>query len=109
MTAAGLEVFDVRLNDRVLHVIPPYRYPKQREYMELLEAFYAPDRDSKGLSLNIETLQAAGGSDEEAEWLYHAKDNEAIRQALEERILSMVSAYMLYLTFAKKPMEPGLV
>jgi ubiquinone/menaquinone biosynthesis C-methylase UbiE len=109
VTAAGLEVFDVRLNDRVMHVIPPYRYLKQKEYVELLEAFYAPDRDSKGLLLNIESLQAAGGSQEEAEWLYNARDNEAIRQALEARILSMVSAYMLYLTFAKKPIAPGLV
>jgi len=105
LTVAGLEVFDVRLNDRALHVIPPYRYPKQQDYVELLKAYYAPDPDRKGLAQNIETLGAAGGSDEEAEWLYNINDDEAIRQALEERTLSMVSAYMLYLTFAKKPRE----
>lgn len=105
LTAAGLEVFDVRLNDRVLHVIPPYRYPKQKEYVELLKAYYAPDPERKGLSLNIETLQAAGGSDEEAKFLYGTRDDEAVRQGLEEQTLCMVSAYMLYLTFARKPVK----
>jgi ubiquinone/menaquinone biosynthesis C-methylase UbiE len=103
LTAAGLEVFDVRLNDRALHVIPPYRYPKQQDYVELLKAYYAPDPDRKGLAQNIETLAAAGGCAEEAEWLYNVYDDEAVRQALDERTLSMVSAYMLYLTFARKP------
>ena len=105
LTATGLEVFDVRLNDRALHVIPPYRCPKQQDYVELLKAFYSPDSDRKGLALHIETLKAAGGSDEEAEWLYNINNDESIRQALEDRTLSMVSAYMLYLTFAKKPVR----
>lgn len=47
-TAAGLAVFDVRLNDRALHVIPPYQHPKQAEYVELLKAFYAPTQTAKG-------------------------------------------------------------
>jgi len=103
VTAAGLEVFDVRLNDRVLHVIPPHQQPKQKEHAELLKAFYAPDPDRKGLTRSIETLRAAGGTEEDANWLYNADDDAAMRQALEERTLSTVSAYMLYLTFARKP------
>jgi len=102
-TDAGLDVFDVRLNDRVLHVIPPYRHPKQADYLELLKAFYAPDPDRKGLARNIETLHAAGGTEEDANWLYNAEDEAAVRQAIEERSLTRISAYMLYLTFARKP------
>lgn len=108
VTTAGLEVFDVRLNDRALHVIPPYQHLKQAEYVELLKAFYAPDPNRKGLEQNIETLRAVGGAEEDANWLYDAVDDAAIRHALNERTLSMVSAYMLYLTFARKPMASSL-
>lgn len=106
-TAAGLNVFDVRLNDRALHVIPPYPHSKQADYLDLLKALYAPDPDRKGLAQNIETLRAAEGTEEDATWLYNAVDDAAMRQALDERTLSMVSAYMLYLTFARKPSAPS--
>ncbi|MCC6614136.1 MAG: class I SAM-dependent methyltransferase [Anaerolineae bacterium] len=100
---AGLDVFDVRLNDRVLHVIPPYRHPKQEDYLELLKAYYAPDPDCTGLAQNIELLCAAGGTEEDAEWLYNVVDAAAARQAIADSNLMEISAYMLYLTFARKP------
>lgn len=100
--AAGLDVFDVRLNDRVLHVIPPYVHPKQADYLELLRAYYAPDPDCKGLTQNIELMRAAGGTEEDAEWLYNSGDTAAVRQAIADGNLTEISAYMLYLTFARK-------
>ena len=102
-TAAGLDVFDVRLNDRVLHTIPPYRHLKQLEYLEYLEGYYSPDPHQKGLERLIETLQAVGGTQEEAHWLYQADDDAAIRQAITDRKLAVTSAYMMYITFARKP------
>ncbi|NIN67766.1 MAG: hypothetical protein GTO63_24280, partial [Anaerolineae bacterium] len=67
---AGLDVFDFRLNDRALHVIPPYKHPKQADYLELLEALYAPDPDQEGLARYVETVLAGGGTEEDAHWLY---------------------------------------
>jgi ubiquinone/menaquinone biosynthesis C-methylase UbiE len=102
-TAAGLEVFDFRLNDRVLHVIPPYNHPKQEDYLEFLRVRYPPDPDRKDLAHRIETLQAAGGTKRDAYWLDSAVDAAALRKAIEERALTMLSAYRLYMTFARKP------
>lgn len=100
--AAGLDVFDVRLNDRALHVIPPYLHPKQKDYLELLNAQYAPDPNSEWLTQTIEAIRAAGGTEEDARWLYSALEEGAVLQSLEDRDLTMVSGYMLYLTFARK-------
>ena len=101
--AAGLDVFDVRLNDRVLHVIPPYRHPKQTDYLEYLQRYYSPDPDQKGLERLKKTLLAVGGTEEEAYWLNHAEDEATIRQAITDRRLAVISAYMMYITFARKP------
>jgi len=103
-TLAGLDVFDVRLNDRVLHVIPPYRHPKQEDYLELLKVYFAPDEDHSSLARITDMMKAAGGTEEEAIWLYNAEDEEAVRQAIAERALTRVSAYQLFLTFARKPL-----
>jgi SAM-dependent methyltransferase len=108
MTAAGLDVFDVRLNDRVLHVIPPYRHPKQQDYLELLGTTYAEDSDPKRFERMKEHIRAAGGMERDAEWLYTAVDNAAMREAIEEKELTMISSYRLYLTFARKPVYVNL-
>jgi hypothetical protein len=100
---AGLDVFDVRLNDRVLHVLPPYRHPKQEDYLKYLNAWFAPDQDGSRLTRMIDRMNAAGGTEEEAAWLYTAEDEAAVRQAIQERTLTRISAYLLFLTFARKP------
>ena len=48
-------------------------------------------------------MKAAGCTEEEAAWLYNAEDDAAIQKAIEERILTRVSAFPLFLTFARKP------
>ena len=102
-TDAGLEVFDIRLNDRVLHVIPPYDHPKQSDYLELLRELFAKDSDPKRLARMKEHIKAAGGSEDDADWLHNAIDNAAMRKAIEDKALTMVSSFRLYLTFARKP------
>ena len=56
-------MYDVRLNDRAMHVFPPYRYEKQRNYLELANAANAPDTDDKWLRLIIDQILAGGGTD----------------------------------------------
>lgn len=102
-TEAGLDVFDLRLNDSVLHVIPPYSHTKQEDYLELLEAWYASDSDDKDLERSDEYIEAAGGTREDAIWFEDVIDNAALRIAIKEGSLTMLSAYRLYLTFARKP------
>jgi ubiquinone/menaquinone biosynthesis C-methylase UbiE len=102
-TVAGLDVFDVRLNDRVLHVIPPYRHPKQEDYLEFLKVYFEPDEDNSSLTRIIDIMKAAGGTEEEARWLTNAESETLVRQAMEKRTLTRISAYLLFLTFARKP------
>ena len=59
-TTAGLDVFDVRLNDRVLHIIPPYTHRKQRAYVELLKAFHSEESDERARARTVEAIRAAG-------------------------------------------------
>ncbi len=99
-TLAGLDVFDVRLNDRVLHVIPPYRHPKQEDYLEYLKAYFT--QDGSYLPRLSEIMKAAGGTEADAQWLIEAENEAGMAQAIEDRSLTRISAYMLFLTFARK-------
>ena len=102
-TAAGLDVFDVRLNDRVLHIIPPYAHPKQRAYVELLKAFQPDAPDEKAITRTVEAIRAAGGDEDDGRWLYDATFQPDTHRGIEEQTLTVISAFMLFLTFAKKP------
>lgn len=102
-TQAGLDVYDVRLNDRAMHVFPPYRPEKQRNYLELAKTANAPDPDGKWVRLTIETVLAGGGTEEDARWYYAAIDSAGIVQAIEEGTFTATSSFALYLTFARKP------
>ena len=101
-TNAGLDVFDMRLNDRALHLIPPYRHDKQKAYAELLQQGIVLDTSGTILKYTTELVLAGGGSEAEALWLYHAIDEPAQLKALEEGTLTLMNAYCLYLTFARK-------
>jgi ubiquinone/menaquinone biosynthesis C-methylase UbiE len=100
---AGLDVYDVRLNDRAMHVFPPYRHEKQRNYLELEKAANAPDTDDKWLRLTIQTILAGGGTEQDGRWYYDAIDCAGIVQAINEGSYMATGSYALYLTFAKKP------
>jgi ubiquinone/menaquinone biosynthesis C-methylase UbiE len=100
---AGLEVYDVRLNDRAMHVFPPYRHEKQRDYLELAKTANEPDTDDKWLRMTIEMILAGGGTEEDGRWYYEAVDSAGIVQAINEGSFMATGSYALYLTFAKKP------
>jgi ubiquinone/menaquinone biosynthesis C-methylase UbiE len=101
-TQAGMDVYDVRLNDRVMHVFPPYRHEKQKNYLELTKTANAPDTDDRWLRLTIEMVIAGGGTEEDGRWYYDAIDGAKIVQAIDEASFTATSSYPLYLTFAKK-------
>lgn len=100
---AGLDVYDVRLNDRAMHVFPPYRYEKQRNYLELSKTANIIDDDDKWLKLDIETVKAGGGTEEDGRWFHHAIDSAGIIRAIEDGTFTATGSFALYLTFARKP------
>ncbi len=103
-TQAGLDVYDVRLNDRAMHVFPPYRHEKQRKYLELSKLYHAPDADDRWFNLTLEIILAGGGTEADARWYYAATDNAGILQAIEAGTFTATGAFALYLTFARKPL-----
>jgi ubiquinone/menaquinone biosynthesis C-methylase UbiE len=102
-TQAGLDVYDVRINDRAMHVFPPYCHEKQRNYLELSKIANTIDNDEKWLRLDIETVVAGGGTEEDGRWFHHAIDSAGIVHAIEEGTFTATSSFALYLTFARKP------
>lgn len=102
-TQAGLDVYDVRLNDRAMHVFPPYRHEKQRKYLELSKLYHAPATDNRWFDLTLETILAGGGTEADARWYYAATDSAGILQAIEDGTFTATGAFALYLTFARKP------
>ncbi|QLQ08694.1 MAG: class I SAM-dependent methyltransferase [Anaerolineae bacterium] len=106
-TQAGMDVYDVRLNDRVMHVFPPYRHEKQRNYLELSKRYHAPAPDDRWFNLTLETILAGGGTEADARWYYAATDSAGILQAIEAGVLSATGSFALYLTFARKPLSPS--
>ena len=102
-TQAGLDVYDVRLNDRVMHVFPPYRHEKQRNYLELSKTANAAETDDKWVRLTIETVTAGGGTEADGRWFHNAIDSAGIIRAIEEGTFTAMGSFPLYLTFAKKP------
>ena len=102
-TQAGLDVYDVRLNDRAMHGFPPYRHEKQRNYLELVKIGNAPDTDGKWLKLTIETIIAGGGTEEDGRWFDAAIDGVGIVRAIEDGTFTATGSFPLYLTFARKP------
>ena len=102
-TQAGMDVYDVRLNDRVMYVFPPYHHEKQRDYLELTKIANAPDTDGRWLRLTIERVIASGGTEQDGRWYYEAIDRAKIVQAIEDGNFTATSSYTLYLTFARKP------
>lgn len=101
-TQAGLDVYDVRINDRAMHGFPPYRHEKQRNYLELVKIGNAPDTDDKWLKLTIETIIAGGGTEEDGRWFHHAIDSAGIVRAIEAGAFTATGSFPLYLTFARK-------
>jgi hypothetical protein len=102
-TAAGLDVFDVRLNDRVLHAIPPYAHPKQQTYTELLREHHPQEPDASVRQRTIDAVCRGGGTEEDGQWLYDATFQPEVRSLIDDQKLTQISTYFLFLTFARKP------
>ncbi len=101
-TQAGLDVYDVRLNDRAMHAFPPYRHEKQRQYLELSKTANAPDTDGKWLRRIIEIIIAGGGTEEDGRWYHAAVDSAGVVRAIDEGVFTATGSFALYLTFARR-------
>ena len=101
-TQAGLDVYDVRLNDRAMHAFPPYQHEKQRDYLELSKLANAPDPDGKWLRRTIEIIVAGGGTEEDGRWYHAAIDSAGVLRAIDEGVFTATGSFALYLTFARK-------
>jgi ubiquinone/menaquinone biosynthesis C-methylase UbiE len=105
---AGLEVIDIRINDRTQYLIPPYRTPSERsileEYQEWLAEEKMDDGDRKWFTENI---LAGGGSQNDADTylaLVEGHDfKQATRQLLDDGKYISLGGQFMYLTFAQKP------
>lgn len=95
-------MYDVRLNDRAMHVFPPYRHEKQRQYLELSKTANAPDAEGKWLRRAIEIIVAGGGTEEDGRWYHAAVDSAGVVRAIDEGVYTATGSFALYLTFARK-------
>jgi SAM-dependent methyltransferase len=110
---AGLEVIDVRLNDRVSWAVPPYDDDRQRVTLdEGLEWAKSPDSDDDFRTWARENIEAAGKTSADAERYMQVLDSPAAkgrwRAAIEARCFSYVGSNAMLLTIARKPGEPAV-
>ena len=103
---AGLEIFDIRLNDRVSYAIPPYMKGSEHETLKLLNWVYKDEWDTVEKAWESECICAGGGTAEDCEryfaLLATKQDRLALRQALLEGKYMYIQAMLTYLTFARK-------
>ena len=105
---AGLEDIDIRINDRVQHLVPPYHTPSERSILEECQEWFAQEKlddgDRKWLAENI---LAGGGTQEDADnFIALVEGNnlkQATRQLLDDGKYMSLQGQFMYLTFAKRP------
>jgi len=59
---AGLNIVDMRMNDRVPHAFPPYQYPSDRMSLQEMQSFETLFKDSAYRSWLTTTVTAGGGT-----------------------------------------------
>jgi hypothetical protein len=69
----------------------------------LLKAYHPEKSDVKVMTRTVEAIRAAGGNEDDGKWLYETTMETGTNRAIEEQTLTVISAYMAFLTFARKP------
>lgn len=107
MLDAGLGVFDVRMNDRVFHAIPPYAKPLEQKMLERLrDSLDHPPNESRREFI-ADTLIAGGANHADVQRYFertqHPEEIAALREALSQESLVYVSTPShLYIILATK-------
>lgn len=103
---AGLEVFEVRLNDRVSYAIPPYAKQSERALLVLLNWIYKDEWDHVEKTWETECILAGGGTLNDCEQYFtllaSMNDRLALRQAITAGKYVHIQTMLTYLTFARK-------
>jgi SAM-dependent methyltransferase len=105
--SAGLELVDVRLRDRVLHAVPPYRSPGARATLALASNLSARPWDEAARRAVTENILAGGGAPADADRALALWDDPAVRDAVRQALASgaygTVEGSLFYVTVARKP------
>jgi ubiquinone/menaquinone biosynthesis C-methylase UbiE len=104
---AGLNVFDVRLNDRVYYAMPPYGDEQQQAVLDDWRwwATHSPEAEDRAKAW--QAILAGGGTEADAErylamW-HDPLEKQLVLDAIEAGQFCCFGAFLLYLTFARKP------
>jgi hypothetical protein len=105
---AGLEVIDVRFNDRVAYASPPYPTIGQQTAMEEMRGWLdGAGVDDEFVAWARSNLEAAGASEDDvARWVEVSDSPELrppARAVVDEGRLTWVSSNAMILTIARKP------
>jgi SAM-dependent methyltransferase len=109
MTRLGLVDVDIRLNDRVYHVEPPYESPMEQHWMEMLKKDIKDNEDEEKRQYWIkrgrEEFLAGGGSEVEYEQAVTLWErNRPIRkQMIEDGTLAYCSCGSFFVIKGRKP------
>lgn len=102
----GLEVLDVRKNDRAWHAFPPYRKENEKIGLAVMRDFAEPTGETMR-AWTGENLRAGGASDEDMRRYFALTDDPKLKAGTRDRIDSgtyrYLSSFIFYLTFARKP------
>jgi ubiquinone/menaquinone biosynthesis C-methylase UbiE len=104
---AGLEIVDIRLNDRALYAIPPYRHAHEQMTIENLREWYADEElDPATFNRYSEYIRAGGGTQYDVDRYIQITENteerRSIRTAIAENRLYYMRQWPWFLTFARK-------
>ena len=105
---AGLEVVDVRFNDRVAFLSPPYATADQQTAMDEMRGWLdGAGVDDELVAWARSNLEAAGATaDDVARWVVMTESPELrapARRVIDEGRLTWVSTNLMILTIARKP------
>jgi ubiquinone/menaquinone biosynthesis C-methylase UbiE len=105
---AGLDVVDVRLNDRISFAIPPYRSPVEAGVIEEMREWLRSEGPDPGTKAWMaENIRAGGGTDQDVARYFDLTDGPAVRAvtaaALDAGTLAAVIPTAMVVTIARRP------
>jgi ubiquinone/menaquinone biosynthesis C-methylase UbiE len=104
---AGLDLIDVRLSDRAIFAVPPYRTSYEQMTLENLRELYADENPEQSEFSHLsECILAGGGTQHDIDQFIKLtdspEDRRTIRTAIAENRLYFFNQWPWFLTFARK-------
>lgn len=104
----GLEVLDVRKNDRAWHAFSPYHKENERIGLAVTRDFAEPTGETMR-AWTGENLRAGGANGEDVRRYFELTDDPKLKAGTRDRIdagtYRYLSSFTFYLTFARKPVS----